>query len=217
MRIDYSSPAIRELGLSSSNVRCVLLLPLAYVAAASCRGDRRSLQALFESTAAHARLCPESARVARRWLCVVPSQGQWRCGLAFLRRLCDGREPLFTPADLLASVVWASSAAQLDREKSGSSYGPISPRARRALRDVEAWLGVDIGEHWADVLAELGDDLPRSRNLLPPCFKTLPESRREPAAPSSEARSTGRMSDYAGPASVPLPLLRRSGGRGLQL
>lgn len=177
MSIEHASPLV-ELGVPGSNLRCLLLLPLAYVAATSQRRDGASLDVLLDSAAARAALDSEGVEIARSWLRVPPPMEQLEAGLSLLRRLRDAPEPLFSPADLLASVIWAGSAAQLDREALGTGAPALSSHARRAMRQLEAWLGVDVGEVWADVLAELGEELPRSRNLLPPRFKTLPESTR---------------------------------------
>ena len=88
------------------------------------------------------------------------------------------------------------------------------------MRDLEAWLGVDVGEVWADVLADLGEELPRSRNLEAPRFKTLPESGRCLAGPASERLPTAVVpvrghlgSECTAPASIPFALVRRVGAR----
>lgn len=217
MTVEHPSPLVVQLGVSDSNLRCLLLLPLAYVAATSPRRDRAALEVLFDTAAARAGLDREGATVARSWLRRIPSTDQLEAGLLLLRRLRDAREPLFSPADLLASVIWAGSAAQLDREALGTGSGVISGRARRAMRDLAAWLGVDIGEVWADVLAELGEELPRSGNSLAPRFKTLPESSRCPAGPASEPLATALVparahlvNELAAPVSIPFPLVRRA-------
>lgn len=214
MRVEDALPDISGLGVSSSNLRCLLLLPLAYVAASSGRRERRDLNMLFETTLARARLDGDAIEAARRWLRQTPSAEQFRAGLTLLRGLRDAREPVFSPADLLESLVWASSAAQLDRECVGAGEGPISGQARRAMRELEARLDVDVGELWADVLAELGEELPRSGNLVPPRFKTLPESRRD-LLPASDPGPL--IADYAAPASIPFPLVRRPRERHLEL
>jgi hypothetical protein len=221
MSVEYPSPLVVELGVTGSNLRCLLLLPLVYVAATSRRRDRVALEVLFDTAAARAGLDRQGVELARRWLRNPPPTGQLEAGLLLLRRLRDAREPIFSPADLLASVIWAGSAAQLDREAFGTGSGVISTHARRAMRDLEAWLAVDVGEVWADVLAELGEELPRSGNSLAPSFKTLPESSRGLAAPASERWATALASarahvvdEYAAPASVPFPLVRLARERG---
>ena len=217
MSVEQPPPLVVQLGVSVSNLRCLLLAPLAYVASLSRRRDRAALEVLFDTAAARAGLDGESVEVTRSWLRDPPSTEQLEAALSLLRRLRDGREPLFSPADLLASVIWAGNAAQLDREVLGTGSGPISSHARRAMRDLEAWLGVDVGEVWADVLAELGEDLPRSRNLLAPCFKTLPESSRCLAGPASERLTTALVpvrSHVNPPVSIPFPLVRRASASG---
>lgn len=221
MSVEHPSPLVAELGVSVSNLRCLLLVPLAYVAAMSRRRDGAALEVLFDTAAARAGLDREGAEVTRSWLCDAPSIDQLEAALLLLRRLRDAREPLFSPADLLASVIWAGNAAQLDRETLGTGSGPISSHARRAMRGLQALLGVDVGEVWADVLAELGEELPCSRNLLAPRFKTLPESGPCLAGPASERPMTALVpvrghlvSEYTAPVSIPFPLIRRIRARG---
>jgi hypothetical protein len=52
----------------------------------------------------------------------------------------------------------------------------VSNSARHAVGELESALGVELGDLWSDVLDELGEQLPRSQNVVPPHLETLPES-----------------------------------------
>lgn len=166
-----------SLGIARDNVRALLLLPIAHVAWACQRRDLRALDVLLESAAQQSDIERDAVALARSWLRRAPGAAAIDAGLEQLSRLARApREPLFAPNDLLAAALWACCAAQLDRDPSANSRGCVSPAARRAVRELEVRLGVEIGELWADVLWELGEELPRSRNATPPRFRTAPES-----------------------------------------
>lgn len=218
MQTHSSDAHLDGLGIRRENVRTLLLLPIVYVAWASRRRDLAALDALLEAAAERLHLDSECLRLAQGWLRREPEMPQLIAGLERLEELSRAPdEPSFGDSDLLGAVVWASSAAQLDRESSGLGQGPVSTGARRAIRELEAYLGVDIGDLWADVLAELGEELPRSGNRLPPRFHMAPESSRSmltgnvvptlaDLTPSPETITF----EHAGPASIPFPLMRRA-------
>jgi hypothetical protein len=169
-------PEISALGLAKDEMRRLLLLPLTYVAAASRRRDLALLDRLIESSADAAHIDPEGAALAHGWLRETPTPSQFRCGLLLLRSACENNEGTLTVHDLIESVLWACSAAQLDREKVGRRYTSVSAGARRAIGELETALGVEVGDLWSDVMEELGEQLPRSKNVIPPHMETLPES-----------------------------------------
>lgn len=224
MPSDSTHADLEALGIHGENQRCLLLLPIAYVAWASRRRDLAALDALLMGAGEYAHLDDDCVELARTWLRTEPTMAQFMSGLELLE--CSSRapdQPTFASSDLLSAVVWASSAAQLDKEAAGLGQGKISASARRAIRDLEATLGVDIGELWADVMAELGDELPRSGNRLPPRFEVASESSRgrvpaatsvdvAPLTPASLTPASETFAfEYSGAVSIPFPLVRRTG------
>jgi hypothetical protein len=187
--------AVSALGLTREKPRHLLLVPLAYVAAASRRRDLALLDRLIESSAQAAKIDAEGVALARAWLSQPPAQDPFQQALGLLRLHCESNDGSLAVRDLIESVLWACSAAQLDRERIGRRYTPVSTSARRAIGELELALGVEVGDLWADVLEELGDELPRSRNVVPPRLRGSPESRRgRPGAeppPSSLSRPGG--------------------------
>lgn len=167
---------ILALGLEPDQARRLLLLPLAYVAASSRRLDVALLDRLIESSVGAAQIDPEGAALAHGWLRHTPTPRQFSEGLALLRRTCEANEQGLSVHDLIESVLWACSAAQLDREKIGRQYTSVSGGARRAIGELEAALGVEVGDLWSDVMEELGEQLPRSKNIIASHVEALPES-----------------------------------------
>jgi hypothetical protein len=157
---------ISGLGVEPDQARRLLLLPLAYVAAASRRRDLALLDRLIESSVGAAQIDPEGAALAHGWLRDTPTATQFREGLSLLRSACEANDGGLTLHDLIEAVLWACSAAQLDRERIGRSYTSVSGGARRAIGELETALGVEVGDLWSDVMEELGEELPRSKNII---------------------------------------------------
>src|SRR5687767_4241380 len=92
---------ISALGLEPGQARRLLLLPLAYVAAASRRRDLALLDRLIESSVGAAQIDPEGAALAHGWLRDTPTPNQFRDGLALLRNACETNEGGLTLHDLI--------------------------------------------------------------------------------------------------------------------
>lgn len=163
---------VAALGVPADNLRALVLLPLAYVAAASRRRDLALLDRLIENSARVAQLDLHAEALAHHWLRNVPTRQQFRQGLELLRHACENNTGKLAMRDLIEAVLWAGSAAQLDRERIGRRYTSVSMSARRAIAELEEALGIEMGQLWSDVLDELGDDLPRSKNYIPPRLHT---------------------------------------------
>src|ERR1700755_3548281 len=101
------------LGLGRDEMRRLLLLPLVYVAAASWRRDLALLDRLIERSAQAAQIHPEGAALAHGWSRETPTPVQFSCGLSLLREACEANEGSLSVHDLIESVLWACSAAQL--------------------------------------------------------------------------------------------------------
>jgi hypothetical protein len=170
--IEETGQDVAALGVPPENLRALVLLPLAYVAAASRRRDLALLDRLIENSARVAQLDLHAEALGHHWLRNVPTRQQFRHGLELLRRACENNSGRLSMRDLIESVLWAGSAAQLDRERIGRRYTSVSMSARRAISELESILGIDMGHLWSDVLDELGDDLPRSKNFIPPRLHT---------------------------------------------
>jgi hypothetical protein len=171
---DVAAPGqdLAALGVPPDNLRALVLLPLAYVAAASRRRDLALLDRLIENSARVAQLDLGAEALAHHWLRSVPTRQQFQQGLRLLRSACENNAGKLSMRDLIEAVLWAGSAAQLDRERIGRRYTSVSMSARRAIGELESVLGIDMGQLWSDVLDELGDDLPRSKNFIPPRLHT---------------------------------------------
>ena len=167
---------VSALGVTRAAMRRLLFLPLVYVAAASRRRDIALLDRLIESSAQAAQIDREGAALAHGWLRQTPTAVQFRCGCLLLRGACESKDGSLSIHDLIESVLWACSAAQLDRERIGQRYTSVSTGARNAIGELELALGVDLGDLWSDVMEELGDQLPRSKNVIAPHLETPPES-----------------------------------------
>jgi hypothetical protein len=216
MSIDRLGKELEALGVSGKDVRCLLLLPQVYVGWVSQRRNLPALEALLDTTARRARFGWESLSLARGWLFEQPTRAQFQSGFALLRVLRRApAKPLIDSADVLEAIIWASRAALLDREPSRLRPGPVSAVAQRAMLDLEAWLEVEMGDIWTDILADCEDEAPSTAGRPLPRFALLsdPEPQRvvPPEVEDEEERSAvlARSDDAAAPVSAPFPLVRR--------
>lgn len=217
MSIDRLGNELEALGVTGRDARCLLLLPQVYVGWVSQRRDVPALEALLDTTARRAGLGPDVLALARGWLFEQPSRGQFQSGFALLRMLRRAPvEPLIVTSDLLEAMIWASHAARLDREPlANGKRGPVSPAARRALNDLEAWLEVETGDLWSELLSE--EDAPRAFAGASETFEALSESELEsvtaalePGTDEEHSAVLLRHEDRGAPASAPFPLVRRA-------
>jgi hypothetical protein len=216
MSIDRLGTELEALGVTGRDARCLLLLPQVYVGWASQRRDVPALEALLDATAGRAGLEPGCLALARGWLFERPSRAQFQSGFALLRMLRRAPvEPLIVTSDLLEALVWASHAARLDREPTvKGKRGPVTLAARRALNELEAWLEVETGDLWSELLSD--EDAPNAYEALSEKFEALSDGELESAMAMLE-RGTDeehsavlrRHEERGAPASVPFPLVRR--------
>jgi hypothetical protein len=215
MSIDRLGKELEALGVSGNDVRCLLLLPQVYVGWASKRRDVGALEALLDNTARRARCDRASTNTARSWLFDAPTRAQFQSGFALLRMLCKTpQQALIRSSDVLQSMLWASSAAQLDREPSSGGRGRVTAAAHNAMLELEAWLEVDVGAVWTRALDQPEEAARGNRQEISAAqsFQARPEERGpfEGRRSSTQLRVGPRLPTEApAPASVPFPLVRR--------
>jgi hypothetical protein len=168
MAIDHLGKDLEALGVSGRDLRCLLYLPQIYVGWAGSRRDLPFLEALLDTTARRARFHPDCVGIARGWLFERPSRTQFQSGFALLRVL--GRAtptPLIHSSDVLEAMLWAVRAAKpITRAGPSATEGELQrSEAWRALNELEAWLEVDTGHLWLDILCDDVERAPASSRL----------------------------------------------------
>lgn len=208
---------LAALGVSGRDPRCLLLLPQIHVGWAIEPRDVAALDALLDSTVRRAGFGPDIAALARRWLFDRPSRGQFQSAFALLRALRRAPDnPTIASSDVLEAMLWACRAAQLERRAApvNTAGDAVSPSVARALYELEAWLEVDAGELWSDLLADA--EPPRPSDV--PAAPSSPRLSGVGLAPPRPPLETGPddedslvrlREESATPASAPFPLLRR--------
>ena len=109
-----------------------------------------------------ARIIPSSGtpefhptRVPKGWISERPTLDYFREGLhdiVFLAHAPDEWE--FNVEELQGLLIYAEAIARASAEAVGAEFS-VTPDEERALREIAAELGVDDGESWAALLAEL--------------------------------------------------------------
>jgi hypothetical protein len=217
MVIDRLGKELEALGVSGRDARCLLLLPQVYVGWASQRRDPAALEALLDVTARSAHFDRHCIDAARGWLFEAPTRAQFQSGLALLRMLRKSEDSGIGSSEMLESMIWASRAAELDREPAlhGRRRGPVTQAARRALVDLEAWLELDFSDLWADVLADDPEEAGGAEQETFPAFEAPPRAEPPPFAgrkSGTALRAQPELSQEPGaPPSAPFPLVRRLG------
>jgi hypothetical protein len=165
MAIDHLGKDLEALGVSGRDLRCLLYLPQIYVGWAGSRRDLPFLEALLDTTARRAPFHPDGVGIARGWLFERPSRAQFQSAFAMLRVL--GRAtptPLIHSSDVLEAMLWAVRAAKpITRAVEDGELQ--RSEAWRALNELEAWLEVDTGHLWLDILCDDVERAPASSRL----------------------------------------------------
>jgi hypothetical protein len=232
MSIDRMGNELAALGVSGRDARCLLLLPQIYVGWAIERRELAALEALLDRTVRRAQLGSGAFALARVWLFERPSRAQFQSGFALLRALRRAPErSSISSSDLLEAMLWACRAAQLERRRPDPNTfcDGLSGGVARALGELEAWLEIDAGELWEDLLAADADEPGAPSSWAPAGFQSLSDAELERATAPLEAHADEEFSlvrlradhatrwddpstlrdDGPAPASAPFPLLRR--------
>ncbi len=136
---------LRELGLSSQ--RCLLALPLA-VTAAHARAETSERHAIRALATEHFSLNAEGSSQIAKWFEHPPAETYWQRGLRALRDIADDpKSPVVQADDLVASLLLCEAVAR--------SLGDRAGHATPSLDTMAAILGIDRGQRWEEVLAEL--------------------------------------------------------------
>jgi hypothetical protein len=217
MVIDRLGKELEALGVSGRDARCLLLLPQVYVGWASQRRDPAALEALLDVTARSAQFDRHCMDAARGWLFEAPTRAQFQSGFALLRMLRKSEDSGIGSSEMLESMIWASRAAELDREPAprGRRRGRVTGAARRALVDLEAWLELDFSDLWADVLADDVEEAPGVEQETFPAFDAPPHPEPPPFAGRKSGTALRTQPEFSqepgAPPSAPFPLVRRLG------
>lgn len=231
MSIDRMGNELAALGVSVRDARRLLLLPQIYVGWAIERRDLAALEALLDRTVRRAQLGADAFALARGWLHERPSRAQFQSGFALLRALRRAPErSSIGSSDLLEAMLWACWAAQLENRRPDPSTfcDSLSRPVARALGELEAWLEIDAGELWDDLLEAEAEEPHAPSSWAAARFDSLSDAELAHAtapleAPADDEHSLVQLradaalpddgsalpDDGSVPASAPFPLLRR--------
>lgn len=152
---DRMSISLKHLGINSANYKVLKLLPLVYVAWANGTIDDAEQGRILELAHRNFDIGPQGEEILNGWLSERPTVDYFREGLhdiVFLAHAPDEWE--FNVEELQGLLIYAEAIARASAEAVGAEFS-VTPEEERALREIAAELGVDDGESWAALLAEL--------------------------------------------------------------
>ena len=147
--------SLGHLGVTNSNYRVLKLLPLVYVAWSNGTIDATEQERLLELAHRHFQIGEQGEKILKGWMTKRPTTDYFREGLhdiMFLAHAPDDWE--FSVEELPGLLMHAEAIARASAEAMGVEFS-VQPEEEQALRTVAEELGVDDGESWAALLAEI--------------------------------------------------------------
>jgi hypothetical protein len=152
---DRLKHSLQNLGIDDTNYRVLKLLPLVYVAWSNGTIDGVERRRLLDLAQTHFKIGKRGEAILTNWLVEQPTAAYFREGLHDVLLLAHAPDEWeFDVDELPGLLVHAEAIARASAEAMGAPFS-VNPDEERALREVAAELGVDDGESWAALLAEL--------------------------------------------------------------
>ena len=146
--------SLKHLGINDSNYRVLKLLPLVYVAWSNGTIEPAE-QELLELAHRYFQIGGQGEKILKKWIAKRPTAEYFREGLHDVLLLAYAPDEWeFTVDELPGLLAHAEAIARASAEMMGVEPS-VNPDEEQALRTVAAELGVDDGESWAALLAEL--------------------------------------------------------------
>jgi len=153
---DRFDEALNALHIPHGEERQLIMLPVLWVAWAD--GPPQAATMRRSQLLADRLLLPEEHDPSDRWMRRGPERDEVEAGCTILGRLALAPDDHTFQTESLLQVLqlvdWVARSGS--GQRCDSPWSP-SPRQRRARYDVENWLGLSIGDSWADVINELED------------------------------------------------------------
>lgn len=157
---DKMRASLRRLGINDSNYRVLKLLPLVYVAWADGRIEPAQEQRLLDLAHNHFRIGEQGERLLKQWLRERPSKQYIQEGLHDILLLAQASDDwTFEVEELQGLLAHAEAIARTTAEAMDAPTA-VDAAEEEALRVIARELGVDDGESWAALMAELQETAP---------------------------------------------------------
>lgn len=152
---DRMRASLKHLGIDDSNYKVLKLLPLVYVAWSNGTIDAAEQARLFDLAHRHFEIGEQGEKILKKWIATRPTAEYFREGLEDVVLLAHAPDEWeFSVEELPGLLMHAEAIARASAEAMGVAFS-VNPDEEQALRSVAAELGVDDGESWAALLAEL--------------------------------------------------------------
>lgn len=155
MEVDRMRESLKHLKLDDSNYKVLKLLPLVYVAWANGRISPEQEERIVALAHDHFQIGKRGEELLRSWIANRPTTEYIQEGLHDILLLAYAPDEWGFEVDELQGLL--THAEEIARYSAGAFGGPASVGAQeqRALHELALELGVDDGESWAELLAEL--------------------------------------------------------------
>jgi tellurite resistance protein len=146
---------LNDLGLTPATYRCLMLLPLVYVAWAdgTVQNVERDLIVDFASRRLH--LTPQTSAVLENWLKEPPSRSYVERGLAGLLGIALDEQMLEVDLDELPDLILHAEALAAATAEALNDPTSVTPEEEEALAEIARLLQVDSGMPWKSIIDSL--------------------------------------------------------------
>jgi hypothetical protein len=154
-----------EIGLTPATYRCLMLLPLVYVAWAdgTVQNIERDLILDFASRRLH--LTPQTTAVLENWLTERPSRSYIESGLSGLLGIALDEHMLEVDMDELPDLIVHAEALAAATAEALNDPTSVTPEEVEALAEIARLLQVDSGMPWKSVIDALRTRPPPAPSL----------------------------------------------------
>lgn len=155
MELDRMRASLKHLKLDDSNYKVLKLLPLVYVAWANGRISPAQEERLVSLAHDHFEIGKRGEELLRNWIAKRPTTEYIQEGLHDILLLAYAPDEWGFEVDELQGLL--THAEEIARLSAGALGSPsdVGQKEQQALHELAAELGVDDGESWAELLAEL--------------------------------------------------------------
>jgi hypothetical protein len=146
---------LADLGLTPATYRCLMLLPLVYVAWADGTVQNVERDLIVDFASRRLRLTPETTTVLENWMKERPSRAYVERGLSGLLGIAVDEHMLEVDLDELPDLIVHAEALAAATAEALNDPTSVTPEEEEALAEIARLLQVDSGMPWKSIIESL--------------------------------------------------------------